>query len=40
LRESFREGCKRLARHHDRDRLANQMLAEIRQAAGAVAAAS
>jgi hypothetical protein len=40
LRESFREGCKRLARHHDRDRLANLMLAEIRQAAGAVPAVS
>jgi glycosyltransferase involved in cell wall biosynthesis len=40
LRESFREGSNRLARHHDRDRLANMMLAEIRQAAGAVAVAS
>jgi glycosyltransferase involved in cell wall biosynthesis len=40
LRESFREGCSRLARQHDRDRLANLMLAEIRQAAGAVAATS
>ena len=40
LRESFRDGCNRLARHHDRDRLANLMLAEIRQAAGAVAAVS
>jgi hypothetical protein len=32
LRESFRDGCKRLARHHDRERLAGLMLAEIRHA--------
>ncbi|MGH6888523.1 MAG: glycosyltransferase family 4 protein [Rhizomicrobium sp.] len=32
LRESFRDGCKRLARHHDRERLAGVMLAEIRRA--------
>jgi glycosyltransferase involved in cell wall biosynthesis len=34
LRESFRAGCKRLARQHDRERLASLMLAEIRHAAG------
>jgi hypothetical protein len=38
LRESFRAGCKRLARQHDRERLAGLMLTEIRLAAGAVAA--
>jgi len=38
LRESFRAGCRRLARQHDRERLAGLMLAEIRHAAGAVAA--
>lgn len=32
LRESFREGGKRLARDYDRERLAALMLAEIRQA--------
>lgn len=32
LRESFRDGCKRLARHHDRERLATLMLAELRHA--------
>jgi hypothetical protein len=36
LRESFRAGSKRLARQHDRERLASLMLAEIRHAAGAV----
>lgn len=35
LRESFRSGCRQLARQHDRARLANLMLAEIRRAAGA-----
>lgn len=33
LRESFRTGCRRLARQHDRERLAGLMLAEIRHAA-------
>lgn len=37
LRESFRAGCSRLARQHDRDRLAGLMLDEIRHAAGTVA---
>lgn len=32
LRESFREGSRRLARHHDRERLAGLMLSEIRHA--------
>lgn len=40
LRESFRAGCNRLARHHDRERLASLMLAEIRHAAGLAVAAS
>jgi len=40
LRESFRAGCHRLARHHDRERLACLMLAEIRHAARAVATVS
>lgn len=35
LRESCREGCRALARAHDRQVLARQMLAEIRRAAGA-----
>ncbi|MGH6876514.1 MAG: glycosyltransferase family 4 protein [Rhizomicrobium sp.] len=35
LLESFRAGCNRLARQHDRDRLAGLMLAEIRSAAAA-----
>ena len=33
LREQCREGCRELARAHDRDRLATMMLAEIRSAA-------
>ncbi len=37
LRERFRVGCKQLARQHDRDRLAELMLSEIRGAAKAVA---
>jgi glycosyltransferase involved in cell wall biosynthesis len=40
LRESFRAGCNRLARQHDRERLAGLMLAEIRHAAGLAAAVS
>jgi glycosyltransferase involved in cell wall biosynthesis len=40
LRESFRAGCNRLARQHDRDRLASLMLAEIRSAVATTAAAS
>jgi glycosyltransferase involved in cell wall biosynthesis len=40
LRESFRAGCRRLASQHDRERMAGLMLAEIRHAAGQVAAAS
>lgn len=36
LRESFRDGSRRLARQYDRERLANLMLAEIRHAAGGV----
>jgi glycosyltransferase involved in cell wall biosynthesis len=39
LRESFRSGCRKLARQHDRERLANLMLAEIRHAASSVAQA-
>ena len=34
LHEQCREGCRRLARAHDRDRLAKLMLSEIRSAVG------
>lgn len=37
LRESFRDGGKRLARDHDRERLAALMLAELRHAHGSAA---